>query len=86
MIFGPLIEPFDSGLPPWNPADADGANNVLKHFISFLNRLHLAYDAFLPPGSENLETLLWQYYALRIATLKQGGLHVHKLMVNLNIF
>ncbi|VDN24210.1 unnamed protein product [Gongylonema pulchrum] len=48
--------------------------------MSLLGHLHLLYDAYFPPGSENLATLLWRYYAEKIAILVRGGAHVHQII------
>ncbi|VDN45479.1 unnamed protein product [Gongylonema pulchrum] len=81
-VFGPLLEPFGAGFAPWQPADAEVAVAVLENFMSLLGHLHLLYDAYFPPGSENLATLLWRYYAEKIAILVRGGAHVHQIIVS----
>lgn len=81
-MFGPLLEPFGAGFPPWNPADAESAATVLEHFVTLMEQLHLLYDAYLPPGSENLVTLFWRYYAEKIAILTHGGSHIHQIIVS----
>ncbi|KAK6103303.1 hypothetical protein QQG55_11970 [Brugia pahangi] len=79
-VFGPLLEPFGPGLPPWNPADTDTATVVLDYFISLMEKLHLLYGAYFPPGSENLITLFWRYYAEKLAFFTRGGSHVHQII------
>uniref|UniRef100_A0A914USJ9 Epg5-like central TPR repeats domain-containing protein n=1 Tax=Plectus sambesii TaxID=2011161 RepID=A0A914USJ9_9BILA len=67
MVFGPLVEPPGSILPPWAAVDSDSANIILDHFVSILYRLHSLYDTYLPPGAHNLEALMWSYYASRLS-------------------
>lgn len=81
QVFGPLLEQFGPGLPPWNPADTDSAAVVLDYFISLMEQLHLLYDAYFPPGSENLVTLFWRYYAEKLASFTRGSSHVHQIIV-----
>uniref|UniRef100_A0A915PW17 Uncharacterized protein n=1 Tax=Setaria digitata TaxID=48799 RepID=A0A915PW17_9BILA len=80
QVFGPLLEPFGYGLPPWNPADAESAAVVLDYFVSLMEQIHVLYDAYFPPGSENLVTLFWRYYAGKLAFLSRGGPHVHQII------
>ncbi|VDM42517.1 unnamed protein product [Toxocara canis] len=80
QVFGPLIEPFGAGFAAWNPNDTNAAANVTDRFVSLMGRLHALYDTYLPPGSENLETLLFSYYAATIGQLARGGAHVHHLI------
>uniref|UniRef100_A0A9J2P241 Ectopic P granules protein 5 n=1 Tax=Ascaris lumbricoides TaxID=6252 RepID=A0A9J2P241_ASCLU len=80
LVFGPLVEPFGAGFAAWNPNDADAAACVLDHLVSLMGRVHALYDTYLPPGSENLETLMFNYYATTIGQLARGGTHVHQLV------
>ncbi|KAL3994190.1 hypothetical protein ACH3XW_20725 [Acanthocheilonema viteae] len=80
QVFGPLLEQFGPGLPPWNPADADCAAVVLDYFVLLMEQLHLLYDMYFPPGSENLITLFWRYYAEKLAFFTHGGSHVHQII------
>ncbi|VDK41765.1 unnamed protein product [Anisakis simplex] len=75
QLFAPLIEPFGAGFAAWNPNDVDGAICVMDCFVSLMIRIHSLYDTYLPPGSENLETLLFDYYASTIGELSRGGTH-----------
>ncbi|MFH4976800.1 hypothetical protein AB6A40_003509 [Gnathostoma spinigerum] len=79
-LFGPLIEPLEMGISPWSPADYDAANLVVGAFVSLLKRLHEIYATHLPPGAENVEARLWQYYASKYIVLKRGGSHVHRIL------
>ncbi|CAG9533161.1 unnamed protein product [Cercopithifilaria johnstoni] len=80
QVFGPLLEQFGPGLPPWSSADSNSAAVVLDYFISLMEQLHLLYDAYFPPGSENLITLFWRYYAEKLAFFTRGGSHVHQII------
>ncbi|VDK64397.1 unnamed protein product [Onchocerca ochengi] len=80
QVFGPLLEPFGSDLPPWNPTDTDSAAVVLDYFVSLMEQLHQLYDAYFPSGSENLITLLWRYYVEKLAFFTHGGSHVHQII------
>uniref|UniRef100_A0A158Q6Q3 Ectopic P granules protein 5 homolog n=1 Tax=Elaeophora elaphi TaxID=1147741 RepID=A0A158Q6Q3_9BILA len=80
QVFGPLLEQFGPGLPPWNPTDADSAVVVLDYFVSLVEQLHLLYDTYFPPGSENLITLFWRYYAEKLAFFTRGGSYVHQII------
>ncbi|EJW75485.1 hypothetical protein WUBG_13608 [Wuchereria bancrofti] len=45
-----------------------------------MEQLHLLYGAYFPPGSENLITLFWRYYAEKLASFTRGGSHVHQII------
>ncbi|KAI6234126.1 hypothetical protein M3Y99_00847100 [Aphelenchoides fujianensis] len=71
-VWGPLLEPVGpSALAPWNPADQELANGVVGRFVELL--AWLPHSTFLPPSSECVEKLFFEYFARTLAALQRSG-------------
>ncbi|KAH7689526.1 Protein C56C10.11, partial [Aphelenchoides avenae] len=86
-VWAPLLEPVNTGLAPWNPADTEHARLVVERLIQLL--MWLPHCMYLPPGSETVESLMWQYFSTKLITLQRAGTaHVFEVydvkMVGLN--
>lgn len=80
-IWGPLFEPNNNGLPVWVASDNNLANILLDRFISCLN--WLPHNVYLPPGSENIESLFWQYFTSKWLNIQRAGnVHVYSVFVS----
>ncbi|CAD5210574.1 unnamed protein product [Bursaphelenchus okinawaensis] len=72
-VYTPLLEPVaPSGLPPFNPSDSQIADlSVVQPFINLL--IWLPYSTYLPPGSETVESLVWQFFSNKLSQLQRAG-------------
>uniref|UniRef100_A0A915D0Z2 Uncharacterized protein n=1 Tax=Ditylenchus dipsaci TaxID=166011 RepID=A0A915D0Z2_9BILA len=70
-VWAPLLEPVNSGLPPWNATDNQLAANLVDKFVAFLT--WLPHCTYLPPGAETVEALLWQYFTAKMIGLQRAG-------------
>ncbi|KAI6196551.1 hypothetical protein M3Y94_01122800 [Aphelenchoides besseyi] len=82
-IFGPLLEPVGhSNLAPFNPADNELAQNVVvSRFVDLLT--WLPHSTYLPPGSETIEKLFFDYFAKTLSNLQRAGSsHIYTVYEN----
>lgn len=72
-VWSPLLEPVGpTALPPWMASDVDMAQNVVVDRLMALF-VWLPHSTYLPPGSETVESLFWQYYADKLIALQRAG-------------
>ncbi|CAD5214889.1 unnamed protein product [Bursaphelenchus xylophilus] len=72
-VWTPLLEPIPpDGLAPFNPSDSQIADvSVVQPFINLL--IWLPYSTYLPPGSETVESLVWQFFSSKLSQLQRAG-------------
>lgn len=85
-VFGPLIAPYSPTHPPFSPSHEAQAMLVLDRFIEFLSNLH--FNSSIPPGMQNIQSLVWQYYYEKLSILTHGTQHyydvIERQLVRLN--
>ncbi|KAJ1366189.1 hypothetical protein KIN20_026790 [Parelaphostrongylus tenuis] len=72
-VFSPLIAPVSSSLPPFSPSNEREAHIVLERLVQLLTVL--PHNASLKPGTQNLPSLVWQFYFEKLSMLSQGSSH-----------
>ncbi|CAI5441759.1 unnamed protein product [Caenorhabditis angaria] len=77
-VFSPLIAPYSPNHPPFSPNNDKEANMVLERFVELLNSLH--YNSSIPPGMENVQSLVWQYYFEKLSILTTGDQHYYEVL------
>ncbi|RCN29680.1 hypothetical protein ANCCAN_24559 [Ancylostoma caninum] len=72
-VFSPLIVPVSASMPPFSPSNEPEADVVLDGFIHLLTSL--PHNAVLQPGTQNIPSLLWQFYYEKLSILSHGSTH-----------
>ncbi|EGT35991.1 hypothetical protein CAEBREN_14975 [Caenorhabditis brenneri] len=85
-VFSPLIAPYSPTHPPFSPSHEASAILVLDRFVEFLSSLH--FNSSIPPGMQNIQSLVWQYYCEKLLILTDGTQHyydvIERQLVRLN--
>ncbi|CAD6195314.1 unnamed protein product [Caenorhabditis auriculariae] len=85
-LFSPVIAPFTPSQPPFSPSHEADAVLALERFTELLNSL--PHNSVIPPGMQNLQSLVWQYYHEKISNLTHGTAHyygvIERQFANLN--
>ncbi|CAO4364720.1 unnamed protein product [Caenorhabditis nigoni] len=85
-VFSPLIAPYSPTHPPFSPSHESQAMLVLDRFVEFLSALH--YNSSIPPGMQNIQSLVWQFYCEKLSMLTHGTEHyygvIERQLVRLN--
>ncbi|UMM16867.1 hypothetical protein L5515_013698 [Caenorhabditis briggsae] len=85
-VFSPLIAPYSPTHPPFSPSHETQAMLVLDRFVEFLSALH--YNSSIPPGMQNIQSLVWQFYCEKLSMLTHGTEHyygvIERQLVRLN--
>uniref|UniRef100_A0A8R1DUU1 Epg5-like central TPR repeats domain-containing protein n=2 Tax=Caenorhabditis japonica TaxID=281687 RepID=A0A8R1DUU1_CAEJA len=77
-VFSPLIAPYSPTHPPFSPSHENQAMLVLDRFIEFLSALH--FNSSIPPGMQNIQSLVWQYYYEKLSFLTHGTQHYYDVL------
>uniref|UniRef100_A0A0K0DLR3 TLDc domain-containing protein n=1 Tax=Angiostrongylus cantonensis TaxID=6313 RepID=A0A0K0DLR3_ANGCA len=70
-VFSPLVVPVSSSLPPFSPSNETEAHLVLDRLVQLLTAL--PHNASLKPGTQNLPSLVWQFYFEKLSVLSHGS-------------
>ncbi|XGW12181.1 hypothetical protein V3C99_013121 [Haemonchus contortus] len=77
-VFSPLIVPMSASVPPFSPSNETEAEMVLDRFVHLLTAL--PHNGALQPGSQNLPSLIWQFYFEKLSILSHGSTHFFSLI------
>ncbi|KAK5981358.1 Ectopic P granules protein 5 [Trichostrongylus colubriformis] len=77
-VFSPLIVPVSASVPPFSPSNEAEAEMVLDRFVQLLTAF--PHNAVLQPGSQNLPSLVWQFYFEKLSILSHGSMHYFALI------
>ncbi|KAF1766340.1 hypothetical protein GCK72_006297 [Caenorhabditis remanei] len=77
-VFSPLIAPYSPTHPPFSPSHEAQAMLVLDRFVEFLSALH--FNSSIPPGMQNIQSLVWQYYCEKLSILTHGTQHYYDIL------
>ncbi|KAK6049197.1 hypothetical protein COOONC_13298, partial [Cooperia oncophora] len=77
-VFSPLIVPMSASVPPFSPSNEAEAEMVLDRFVQLLSAF--PHNAVLQPGTQNLPSLLWQFYFEKLSILSHGSTHYFSMI------
>ncbi|CAB3405675.1 unnamed protein product [Caenorhabditis bovis] len=77
-VFHPLIAPYSALQAPFTQSHEKQAMLVLDRFIELLNSLH--HNSIIPPGMQNVQALVWQYYITKLSYLSHGSQHYYDVL------
>ncbi|VDM63642.1 unnamed protein product [Angiostrongylus costaricensis] len=82
-VFSPLIVPVSSSLPPFSPSHETEAHLVLDRLVQLFTVL--PHNASLKPGTQNLPSLVWQFYFEKLSVLSHGSSHYFSVIVRASL-
>ncbi|KJH44415.1 DnaJ domain protein [Dictyocaulus viviparus] len=77
-VFSPLIVPLSSSLSPFRPSNDEEAHMVVDRFVQLL--IVLPHNGTLQPGTQNLPSLVWQFYFEKLSILSHESSHYYSVI------